>query len=127
MALCSLATTFLDSVGAVTPARAPRRSVTVAQRPCGGRLVRLIEAGEIMIKAKLMRGSDDMPELQLALAGKIVSGGSATLGVEGPHMLRHTRNAVNNPGLAARIASPIFRNAKEWVRPRIARTNSQSM
>jgi hypothetical protein len=48
-----------------------RRGAKVLGAQCCGRSVRLVEAGEITIKARLLRGADDMPELQRVLAKKL--------------------------------------------------------
>jgi hypothetical protein len=48
-----------------------RRGAKVMDAPCCGRPVRLVEAAEITVRARLLKGRDDMPELQRALAGKL--------------------------------------------------------
>ena len=48
-----------------------RKGATATRLACG-HVVLALEAGEVTIKARLLRGSDDMPELQRALARKLV-------------------------------------------------------
>ena len=47
-----------------------RKGATVTRLACG-HVVIALEAGEVTIKARLLRGADDMPELLEALARKL--------------------------------------------------------
>ena len=66
-----------------------RRLAKVLDTPCCGRPIRLVEAGEITVRARLLRGSDDMPELQRSLVRKLAVASleeAVTLGLHLPQV-----------------------------------------
>jgi hypothetical protein len=88
-----------------------RRGMTVIDAPCCGRPIRLLEGGEITVKARLLRGSDQMPELQKALAKE--------LAVAAMLAARHTKLQCGEEHTVSRVA-PRTITRSSWPSSRVS-------